>query len=88
MLRDTPLPFTIKTSRLTGSRDIGVKKVLLAVDWSAGTDRQKVLTTADAIAEKVVEVNTLTDLVGVWATLIPRRQICVTEPGGYSPSGF
>jgi hypothetical protein len=196
MLRDAPLPFTMKTSRPIGSRDVGVKKVLLAVDWSASmsadngapwnaalsaaqaislaikndggdpravlfaenawhvpdydaiatlfanalaggpnlsnaggsdttfawlpeiwqqfpdhqillltdgcgylpsfilpscrkrtsvlllglngfsdVDRQKIFATADAIAEKVVEVNSLTDLVGVWATLIPRRQI-------------
>jgi hypothetical protein len=193
MLRDTPLPFVMKTSHATGSRDTGVKKIFLAVDWSAsmsgdpwiaavnaaraislaikadggdprallfaenawhapdfdataalfasflqggpnldnacGNDtsftwlpeiwqqfpehqvllltdgagylpafvppacrkrtsvvliglesyddsgRAKILATADAIAEKVVEVKSLADLVGVWATLIPRRQI-------------
>jgi hypothetical protein len=30
---------------------------------------------ADAIAEKVVEVHSLDDLAGIWATLIPRRNV-------------
>jgi hypothetical protein len=40
-------------------------------------DGQKVdiLAVAEAIAGKVVEVPSLDDLAGVWATLIPRRQV-------------
>jgi hypothetical protein len=49
--------------------------LLLGLGQWTSVDRQKILATADAIAEKVVQVKSLTDLVGVWATLIPRRQI-------------
>ena len=49
--------------------------LLIGLENYSDEQREEILTVAEAIAGKVVEVPSLDDLAGIWATLIPRRQV-------------
>jgi len=49
--------------------------LLIGLENYSDEQREDVRSIAEAIAGKVVEVPSLDDLAGVWATLIPRRQV-------------
>ena len=49
--------------------------LLIGLENYNDDQREEILAVAEAIAGKVVEVPSLDDLAGVWATLIPRRQV-------------
>ncbi len=49
--------------------------LLIGLEQYKSDGQKQILEIADAIAGKVVEVQSLDDLAGVWATLIPRRQV-------------
>ena len=49
--------------------------LLIGLEQYNADQLEDIRTIAEAIARKVVEVRSLDDLAGVWATLIPRRQV-------------
>lgn len=49
--------------------------LLIGLENYNDDQREEILAVSEAIAGKVVEVPSLDDLAGVWATLIPRRQV-------------
>jgi hypothetical protein len=49
--------------------------LLIGLENYSDDQKEDIRTIAEAIAGKVVEVRSLDDLAGVWATLIPRRQV-------------
>ena len=49
--------------------------LLIGLENYSDDQREDVRSIAEAIAGKVVEVRSLDDLAGIWATLIPRRQV-------------
>ena len=49
--------------------------LLIGLENYSDEQREEILVVAEAIAGKVVEVPSLDDLAGVWATLIPRRLV-------------
>jgi hypothetical protein len=49
--------------------------LLIGLENYSDEQREDIRSIAEAIAGKVVEVPSLDDLAGVWATLIPRRQV-------------
>jgi hypothetical protein len=49
--------------------------LLIGLENYSDDQREDVRSIAEAIAGKVVEVPSLDDLAGVWATLIPRRNV-------------
>ena len=48
---------------------------MIGLENYSDEQREDVRSIAEAIAGKVVEVPSLDDLAGVWATLIPRRNV-------------
>jgi hypothetical protein len=54
---------------------IRTSALLIGLENYSDEQREDVRSIAEAIAGKVVEVPSLDDLAGVWATLIPRRQV-------------